>query len=67
MIGSERKLGTVDVHLGFESVWPLHRGSDGHIKVVTHKDRPGFLPRPNAAEIVLESDPVSHRVSWTFR
>jgi hypothetical protein len=40
-IGSERKLGTVDVHLGFEPVKALTRGGHGLVRVVTHKDRPG--------------------------
>jgi hypothetical protein len=66
-IGSERKLGTVDVHLGFEPVKALSRGGRGLVRVVTHKDRPGHLSRPVAAELVLHSDPVTHRVTWEFR
>jgi hypothetical protein len=45
-IGSERKLGGCDVHLGFETVKPLHRGSTGLVRVTVHKDRFGHLPRP---------------------
>jgi hypothetical protein len=66
-IGSERKLGTVDVHLGFEPVKPLSRGGRGLIRVVTHKDRPGHLGRPVAAELVVHSDPVTHQVTWEFK
>jgi hypothetical protein len=66
-IGSERKLGGCDVHLGLEIVKPLSRGGSGLYKVVTHKDRPGHLSRPNAAELELRSDPETHRIAWTFR
>jgi hypothetical protein len=66
-IGSERKLGTVDVALGFEPVLSLNRGGRGVIHVTTHKDRPGHLPRPHAAELELHSDPNTHRISWEFK
>jgi hypothetical protein len=65
-IGSERKLGTVDVHLGLEAVKQLHRGRNGLIKITTHKDRPGHLPRPRAAELELHSDLDTHRITWEF-
>jgi hypothetical protein len=65
-IGSERKLGQVDVHLGLEVVKALTRGGGGVVKVVTHKDRPGHLRRPRAGELRLESDPDTHQISWTF-
>jgi hypothetical protein len=65
-IGSERKLGTVDVHLGLEAVKQLHRGTNGLVRITTHKDRPGHLPRPRAAELELHSDPDTHRITWTF-
>jgi hypothetical protein len=63
-IGSERKLGAVDVHLGLEVIKQLHRGANGLIRVHTNKDRPGHLSRPYAAEIELQSDPDSHRIKW---
>ena len=66
-IGSERKLGTVDVHLGLEPVRPLHRGRSGLVRVATHKDRPAHLPRPRAAELELHSDPDTHQISWAFK
>jgi hypothetical protein len=66
-IGSERKLGTVDVHLGLHAVKQLHRGGDGLVVVSTHKDRPGHLQRPRAAELELRSDPETHRIAWKFR
>jgi hypothetical protein len=65
-IGSERKLGTVDVHLGLEAVVPLTRGGRGVVKVTTHKDRPGHLQRPHPCEIELDSEPETHRITWTF-
>lgn len=67
MIGSERKLGTVDVHLGFEPMAPFSRGKHGLVRVSTHKDRPGFLPRPYAADVELSSEPGTHRIGWRFR
>ena len=42
-IGSERKVGGADVHLGFETVLAISRGSRGLYKVTTHKDRLGHL------------------------
>jgi hypothetical protein len=67
-IGSERKVGQVDVHLGLEVVGTtLTRGGTGLVKVKTLKDRPGFLTRPYAAEISLASDPDTHRITWDIR
>lgn len=66
-IGSERKVGGVDVHLGFECVTEFHRGGHGLYKIATHKDRAGWLPRPRAGELELRSDPVTHAITWTFR
>ena len=66
-IGSERKIGGADVHLGFESVISLTRGGRGLYKITTKKDRFGHLPRQKAAELELRSDPVTHAISWTFR
>ncbi|MEJ7567422.1 MAG: AAA family ATPase [Gaiellaceae bacterium] len=66
-IGSERKLGQADVHLGLHAVKQLSRGTSGLVTVMTHKDRPGHLTRPKAAEIELRSDPESHRITWEVR
>lgn len=65
-IGSERKVGAAEVHLGFEAVTPFGRGRTGMAKITTHKDRPGHLNRPRAAELELHSDPQTHRVTWTL-
>ena len=45
-IASERKVGIADVHLGFEVVVPFSRGRRGAVKLVTHKDRHGWMRRP---------------------
>lgn len=64
-IGSERKVGQTDVHLGIEVVGsPLTRGGSALVKIHVHKDRPGFLSRPVAAEINLASDPDTHAITW---
>jgi hypothetical protein len=66
-IGSERKLGRVDVHLGLETVGKqLHRGGSSIVRVTTHKDRPGHLQRPKAGEVHLASDLDSHQITWSF-
>lgn len=46
---------------------PLARGATGLAKITTHKDRPGWLPRPKAAELALSSDPDTHAITWEFR
>lgn len=66
-IGSERKVGGADVHLGFEVVTPIKRGGTGLYKVTTHKDRGGFLRRGKLAEFHLHSDPDTHAISWELR
>jgi hypothetical protein len=67
VIGSERKLGGADVHLGFDTITPISRGTAGHYKIVTHKDRGGWLKRGTLAELHLESDPTTHQISWAFK
>jgi len=63
-IGSERKLGSSDVHLGFDTIQPVSRGTTGRYKITTHKDRGGCLPRGHTADFHLESDPDTHQISW---
>lgn len=65
--GSERKLGATDVHLGLEVISPFSRGSKGAAKILVHKDRPGYLPRPRAGELHLQSDRDTGRIEWEFR
>jgi Bifunctional DNA primase/polymerase, N-terminal/Primase C terminal 1 (PriCT-1)/AAA domain len=66
-IGSQRKLGGADVALGFELVTPFGRGRTGLARIVVHKDRPGHLTRPLAADLEMTSDPSSGAVSWALR
>lgn len=66
-IGSERKLGGVDVQIGLESVKQLHRGATGIVELRTLKDRPGHLPRPHVGQLHVASDPETHRIEWDFR
>ena len=65
-IGSERKIGGTDVHLGFEAIKAPHRGGTGLLKISVHKDRFGHLPRPTVGTLPLDSDPDSHRITWTL-
>jgi AAA domain len=66
-IDSQRKVGGVDVHLGFRLVTPFARGTTGLATITTHKDRPGHLPRPRAGELELVSDPDTFAVRWRIR
>lgn len=66
-IGSERKLGGADIHLGLEAIKTLSRGTNGLIKATVHKDRPGYLDRPTVCYFELQSDPDTHRISWGIR
>lgn len=65
-IGSERKVGQTDVHLGFSVVRPISRGDHGLYKVTTHKDRGGCLKRGHLCDFRLDSDPDTHAISWEF-
>jgi GNAT superfamily N-acetyltransferase len=65
-IGSERKLGATDVHLGFETVKAISRGTTGRYKIITHKDRDGFFQRGHLADLHLDSDPETHAIAWKF-
>jgi hypothetical protein len=66
-IGSERKLAGADVHLGFEVIHPFGRGKTGLAKILVHKDRPGRLARPKAAELELTSDTETGHITWAIR
>lgn len=64
-IGSERKVGGTDVHLGFAAITAPHRGGTGHLKITVHKDRIGHLPRPPGT-LRLDSDADTHAITWTL-
>lgn len=66
-IGSERKVGGADVHLGFEVITPIKRGTSGIYKITTHKDRGGFLERGRLADLHLHSAPDTHQITWEFK
>jgi hypothetical protein len=61
-IGSERKASGAIVHIGFKIVQPFSRGGTGKTVLTTHKDRPGFLPRPSIGTLTLDSD--SDRITY---
>jgi hypothetical protein len=63
-IGSERKLGAVDVALALAAKEPLRRGGRGVVEILPVKDRFGYLDR--TIELHLQSDPESHRITWSF-
>lgn len=65
-IGSERKVAGADVHVTFEVAKPFGRGQRGLVKLIVHKDRPGFLHRPKAATIELVSDPETWAITWAI-
>lgn len=65
-IGSERKVGATDVHLGFTVVHPIKRGASGLYKITTHKDRGGFLKRGHLCDFKLDSDQETHALTWEF-
>lgn len=65
-IGSERKTGAVDVHLGLTALSPVTRGRSARVRITTHKDRHGWLSRSTAAVVELHSDPATHALTWTF-
>lgn len=66
-VGSQRKVGRADVHIGVECVRPFARGHDGLVRLRVHKDRAGWLPRPYAAELELHSDQATGAVTWEWR
>ena len=66
VIGSERKLGGVDVHLGFDIIQPLSRGGTGRFKIHNHKDRHGYLRRGHILDMTVTSHPDTHQMRWTL-
>jgi hypothetical protein len=66
-IGSERKQGICQVHVGFDAVTRLSRGGQGLYKLRVHKDRSGWLRRPTWGELELRSDPATHAIASEFK
>jgi hypothetical protein len=65
-IGSERKLGGADAHIGFETIQPISRGTKGLYKIVVRKDRGGYLKHGHYANLDLNSDTDTHAITWAF-
>ena len=66
-VGSQRKLGVTDVHLGLDMVKPFGRGRQGIATIETKKDRPAYLPRPKAGELTITSDPLTGSIDWAIK
>jgi hypothetical protein len=66
-IGSERKLGGADAHIGFETIQPISRGTKGLYKIIVRKDRGGYLKHGHYATLDLSSDPDTHAITWQFK
>jgi hypothetical protein len=62
--GSERKHSGAEVHLGVTLIHTISRGATGKTKLTVNKDRPGFLPRPTAGILVLDSDADTGACAW---
>jgi hypothetical protein len=62
--GSERKASGAIVHVGFKLLEPFARSTTGRALLTTHKDRPGYLPRPAIGRLVLASD--GEQVAYTL-
>lgn len=63
--GSERKASGAIVHIGFRILEPFTRGGTGRAVLSTHKDRPGYLPRPTIGRLELVSDGFAVTYSLT--
>jgi AAA domain len=61
-IGSQRKAGMTDVHLGLEMVREFGRGREGKATITTKRDRMGQLPA--SGELRLASDPETGDVRY---
>jgi len=66
-IGSERKLGGVDVHLKLTSQHMLRRGGKGWAEISVQKDRPGCLDRFNPTRLFIESNPQTGEITWEIQ
>ena len=66
-VGSQRKLGITDVHLGLDMVKPFGRSRQGIATIETNKDRPAYLPRPKAGELTITSDPLTGSIDWAIK
>jgi hypothetical protein len=67
VIGSERKIGGGEVHIGFDTIKPVKRGSTGLYKMVMHRDREGHHNRGHFMDLHITSHPETHTLSCDFR
>jgi hypothetical protein len=65
--GSARKTEAGEVHLGFDVITPIKRGTKGLYKITTWKDREGWHQRGQLAELHLTSHPETHHISWEWK
>jgi hypothetical protein len=66
-IGSERKTGGGEVHIGFDTIKPIKRGSTGVYKMILHRDREGHYDRGHILDLHVTSDPITHTLTCEFR
>jgi hypothetical protein len=66
-IGSERKTGGGEVHIGFDTIKPVKRGSTGIYKMTLHKDREGHHNRGHFYDLHIASNPETHQLDCEFR
>jgi hypothetical protein len=67
VIGSERKTGGGEVHIGFDTIKPVKRGGTGIYKMLLHKDREGHHSRGHFHDLHVTSDPGTHALTLEFR
>jgi hypothetical protein len=66
-IGSERKTGGGEDHIGFDTIKPVKRGSTGIYKMTLHKDREGHHNRGHFYDLHIASNPETHQLDCEFR
>jgi hypothetical protein len=67
VIGSERKIGGGEVHIGFDTIKPVKRGSTGIYKMILHRDREGHFHRGHFMDLHVTSHPETHNLTCEFR
>jgi hypothetical protein len=67
VIGSERKIGGGEVHIGFDTIKPVKRGSTGIYKMLLHRDREGHFERGHFCDVHVTSHPETHNLTCEFK
>jgi hypothetical protein len=67
VIGSERKIGGGEVHIGFDTIKPIKRGGTGIYKMLLHRDREGHFNRGHFLDLHVTSDPDTHQLTCEFK